>query len=98
MWLNLGANLDEHSAERTAGTLESRQLVYKSVDRDCDLKEEHFSRDNPKEEQAVHQIISDLLNNGIFMKRPGRERYSACLLYTSPSPRDGLLSRMPSSA
>ena len=23
---------------------------------------------------------------------------SACLLYTSPSPRDGLLSRMPSSA
>mgnify|MGYP003310475079 FL=1 len=27
-----------------------------------------------------------------------REQYSACLLYTSPSPRDGLLSRMPSSA
>ena len=25
-------------------------------------------------------------------------RYSGCLLYTSPSPRDGLLSRMPSSA
>ena len=24
--------------------------------------------------------------------------YSYCLLYTSPSPRDGLLSRMPSSA
>ena len=26
------------------------------------------------------------------------EHYSNCLLYTSPSPRDGLLSRMPSSA
>ena len=26
------------------------------------------------------------------------ERYGGCLLYTSPSPRDGLLSRMPSSA
>ena len=26
------------------------------------------------------------------------ERTIACLLYTSPSPRDGLLSRMPSSA
>ena len=25
-------------------------------------------------------------------------RYHSCLLYTSPSPRDGLLSRMPSSA
>ena len=28
--------------------------------------------------------------------KPGE--YHACLLYTSPSPRDGLLSRMPSSA
>ena len=27
-----------------------------------------------------------------------RECYIPCLLYTSPSPRDGLLSRMPSSA
>ena len=26
------------------------------------------------------------------------EVYTGCLLYTSPSPRDGLLSRMPSSA
>ena len=26
------------------------------------------------------------------------ERAESCLLYTSPSPRDGLLSRMPSSA
>ena len=28
----------------------------------------------------------------------GLIRYENCLLYTSPSPRDGLLSRMPSSA
>ena len=28
----------------------------------------------------------------------GTDVLSACLLYTSPSPRDGLLSRMPSSA
>ena len=26
------------------------------------------------------------------------DQYYSCLLYTSPSPRDGLLSRMPSSA
>ena len=31
-------------------------------------------------------------------KIPYRETVSGCLLYTSPSPRDGLLSRMPSSA
>ena len=28
----------------------------------------------------------------------GFDKNAACLLYTSPSPRDGLLSRMPSSA
>ena len=27
-----------------------------------------------------------------------KDWYTTCLLYTSPSPRDGLLSRMPSSA
>ena len=32
-----------------------------------------------------------------FNKPAGKFNYS-CLLYTSPSPRDGLLSRMPSSA
>ena len=29
---------------------------------------------------------------------PHAEEWEDCLLYTSPSPRDGLLSRMPSSA
>ena len=48
MWRNLGANLEEHNAERTAGTLESRQLVYKSIDHDCDLTEHHFTRDKKR--------------------------------------------------
>ena len=30
--------------------------------------------------------------------KPATVRLNGCLLYTSPSPRDGLLSRMPSSA
>ena len=34
--------------------------------------------------------------SGYMVTNP--ERMEACLLYTSPSPRDGLLSRMPSSA
>ena len=42
---------------------------------------------NPK--QAV--VACDILN--IYISQIG-----SCLLYTSPSPRDGLLSRMPSSA
>mgnify|MGYP003312938934 CR=1 FL=1 len=33
-----------------------------------------------------------------YLTRPLVEFFGDCLLYTSPSPRDGLLSRMPSSA
>ena len=35
---------------------------------------------------------------GLVIKTSGHVRVWGCLLYTSPSPRDGLLSRMPSSA
>ena len=37
---------------------------------------------------------SELINNSEWL----RNLNYICLLYTSPSPRDGLLSRMPSSA
>ena len=44
--------------------------------------------------------IENYMNRGTsiqyFPQMP--QRILACLLYTSPSPRDGLLSRMPSSA
>ena len=46
------------------------------------LRKEHYSR-----AEIDHLFISIVLPN-----------CSYCLLYTSPSPRDGLLSRMPSSA
>ena len=51
---------------------------------------------------AVLRAISAGLNNIKFSHTESECRYQAelfrCLLYTSPSPRDGLLSRMPSSA
>ena len=34
----------------------------------------------------------------VFHSDHGSQASTPCLLYTSPSPRDGLLSRMPSSA
>ena len=46
----------------------------------------------------VHDIdVSDLPGRSLTSISCTKCRYS-CLLYTSPSPRDGLLSRMPSSA
>ena len=42
---------------------------------------------------AVHRQIYKMSGNGFLAAEA-----QSCLLYTSPSPRDGLLSRMPSSA
>ena len=43
---------------------------------------------------------SDFVENFAWLEEhsPPEMRFNSCLLYTSPSPRDGLLSRMPSSA
>ena len=48
-------------------------------------------------EQEVPEIYDGLITVKKIVRSPG-ERAKVCLLYTSPSPRDGLLSRMPSSA
>ena len=40
----------------------------------------------------------DIARYTAALMRSDMAAYDACLLYTSPSPRDGLLSRMPSSA
>ena len=49
-----------------------------------------FISDSTKEGRACRGILTPLLERHPHIK--------ICLLYTSPSPRDGLLSRMPSSA
>ena len=51
---------------------------------------------NRLEEHQEGQIVVD--GQEISENTKDIEKIRACLLYTSPSPRDGLLSRMPSSA
>ena len=49
-------------------------------------------------EQGGAQVVLNM-EKRIQIKKPiKKSKYLRCLLYTSPSPRDGLLSRMPSSA
>ena len=43
-------------------------------------------------------IVAGTVAFGMVNQLTGNMRYSICLLYTSPSPRDATLSRMPSSA
>ena len=49
---------------------------------------------------SVHKAVVVRVKKGIHRDDGSKVRFdnNACLLYTSPSPRDGLLSRMPSSA
>ena len=51
----------------------------------------------------AYDAVSDIAAQGgtilfVGTKKQAQDAIKTCLLYTSPSPRDGLLSRMPSSA
>ena len=61
-----------------------------------------YLRDIWPTSQEIEEVIDSALASEMFSRDyadvfAGDERWH-CLLYTSPSPRDGLLSRMPSSA
>ena len=51
-------------------------------------------------DEVIFEEFKGTGNSEIVLDRKlsDKRTYPACLLYTSPSPRDGLLSRMPSSA
>ena len=75
---------------------------FKNVD---DLVKEYkqtFRTDiNPKTlQEGIEQYAATLIRETYptYSKVPKLIQFISCLLYTSPSPRDGLLSRMPSSA
>ena len=61
------------------------------VPEDSDMRGQFGPRTKDTVDKA-NQLLDDFSN--ILQKRG----IKVCLLYTSPSPRDGLLSRMPSSA
>ena len=62
-----------------------------------DIADEQFVENSASAIIAAFGTVDIVINNagfGIFKTSED----TTCLLYTSPSPRDGLLSRMPSSA
>ena len=66
---------------------------------------QHSEEEIPRSliELVLKEISQALSNNNVEEIDPLGDKFDpnfheACLLYTSPSPRDGLLSRMPSSA
>ena len=61
----------------------------------CDLGEKSKHHSNKYDPDLLEIVNSANVACGYHA---GDEQTMNCLLYTSPSPRDGLLSRMPSSA
>ena len=68
----------------------------KSPDELSDDEKKKFYGELDKEWNADHESGKDGVNE--YIKKDGARRRCACLLYTSPSPRDRTRSRMPSSA
>ena len=56
------------------------------------------NRRNMVSSEGYGLISKEITFESNILLKNVREEVSSCLLYTSPSPRDGLLSRMPSSA
>lgn len=77
MWRALGPNLDEKNADRTAGTLEMMEVIYESINKDCAKKDKHSHRITVKDDEAVQQVVKDLISNEAFKKISGREGYES---------------------
>ena len=60
------------------------------------LSEESLVEWEERKNWSTYWLIDPLDGTKEFLNKNGE--FTVCLLYTSPSPRDGLLSRMPSSA
>eukprot|EP01016_Furgasonia_blochmanni_P027979 TRINITY_DN29405_c0_g1_i1.p1 TRINITY_DN29405_c0_g1~~TRINITY_DN29405_c0_g1_i1.p1 ORF type:complete len:129 (-),score=37.33 TRINITY_DN29405_c0_g1_i1:10-396(-) len=57
-----------------------------------------FKRMNDQEDASRKERVAKWAQESLIKSRLPPRMEKHCLLYTSPSPRDGLLSRMPSSA
>ena len=79
----------ETPAQPPPGFVGDDNALYDDLDEPEDVSAEPSEAEEPGE-ATVNALEAYL--KAIF------ERVDSCLLYTSPSPRDGLLSRMPSSA
>ena len=66
----------------------------------CEVMDEEVYEGTEEMTNDADAAVKLLQHNLELIKKSAeaRNRPNLCLLYTSPSPRDGLLSRMPSSA
>ena len=87
---NLGKQVADYYQNLAIELCSGKEEMYK--------KKEEIIKKYQEQDSRIKYVTYDK-NRGLFRARmAGAEKAKGCLLYTSPSPRDGLLSRMPSSA
>ena len=98
-------NAKPHTARATTNHLEERNIRILRQPPYCYIFPRlECQRDHFESKEDMENFLSESMPffTGERMKKSLleliRKLHSICLLYTSPSPRDGLLSRMPSSA
>ena len=85
--------LENDPRDASIGSKNAKVTVVEFFDYNCGF----CKRSTPWVEEAIEKYGDDV--RFVFKELPILDdRTRTCLLYTSPSPRDGLLSRMPSSA
>lgn len=85
----LGANFTKASAQRIARSINNMEIILQSVDKDCQLEERLGTRANKDVEEAVSQIVEDLIRNDVFVHTPGREGHPSY-----PSISSNILNKM----
>ena len=73
MWRALGPNLNEANAAGIAGTVDQVESIMHRVDEDCKLSRRSSHQSVKSTEDAVQQIITDLLSISAFKHIEGRE-------------------------
>ena len=63
-----------------------------------ELQNKFLQYENLSDDKGMQSVFVNYFDVNIIIYSPFDDTFKVCLLYTSPSPRDGLLSRMPSSA
>ena len=71
----LGSNLNEKSTHRIARSITYTELILASLDSDCMVGETGHYRSLKGTDEAVKQIVTDLISEEAFQKTPGREGY-----------------------
>ena len=94
------ADLDGDEMTRIIWQLIKDKLIHPYLDLDIDYFDLSVENRDATNDQVTVDAANATKKYGVAVKcatiTPDEGR--VCLLYTSPSPRDGLLSRMPSSA